>query len=82
MVEYLAAQNIVQKVLCKLAMLINTAGHEQNIELKFGDNVIPLASDVKDLGVLIDSKLSFTVHINHIVAKAFTRTNLFLTREL
>jgi hypothetical protein len=59
-----------------VAMLIDTAGHEPNIELKLGVNVIPLANDVKDLGVHIDNKLSFTVHINHIVAKAFARASL------
>jgi hypothetical protein len=59
-----------------VAMLIFTPGHEPNIEQKFNDNVIPLANDVKDLGVLIDSKLSFTVHINHILANTFARANL------
>jgi ribonuclease P/MRP protein subunit RPP40 len=59
-----------------VAMLIDTTGHEPNIELKLGDNVIPLANDVKDLGVHIDSKLSFTVHINHIVTKASARATL------
>jgi hypothetical protein len=59
-----------------VSMLINAAGHEPNTELKLGDNVIPATGDVKDLGVLIDNKLTFTAHINHIVTKALARANL------
>jgi hypothetical protein len=57
-------------------VLISTAGHKPNIELKLGNHIIPPTSDVKDLGVLIDNKLAFIVHINHVIAKAFARANL------
>ena len=67
-------------------MLISTAGPKPNIELKLGNDVIPPTSDVKDLGVLIDNKLAFTVHINHVVAKAFARANLiskcFISKDI
>ena len=33
---------------------------------------------VKDLGVIIDEQLKFHLHINHVVASAFTRANLIL----
>jgi len=32
--------------------------------------------DVKDLGVIVDSHLSFDTHISTTVARAFTRVNL------
>jgi hypothetical protein len=57
-------------------MLISTADNEPNIELKLGNDVIPPANDVKDLWVLIDNKLTFTAHINHVVAKGFASVNL------
>jgi hypothetical protein len=42
-----------------------------------GNDVTPLASDLKKIwGILIDNTLAFTVHINHVVAKAFARANL------
>jgi hypothetical protein len=67
-------------------MLINTAGHEPYIELKLVDDVIPPTSDVKDLGVLIDNKLAFTVHINHVIAEAFARAYLiskcFISKDI
>ena len=69
-----------------VTMLISTAGPKPNIELKLGNDVIPPTSDVKDLGVLIDNKLAFTVHINHVVAKAFARANLiskcFISKDI
>jgi hypothetical protein len=65
-----------------VAMLISTAGPKPNIELKLSNDVIPPASDTKDLVIPIDNKLAFTVHINHIVAKVFARANLtFLSRK-
>jgi hypothetical protein len=40
------------------------AGHKPNIKLKLGNDAIPPASDVEDLGALIDNKFAFIVHIN------------------
>jgi hypothetical protein len=57
-------------------MLINAAGHEPNIELKLGDNVIPATGHVKDPGELTDNQLTFITRINHAVAKAFARASL------
>ena len=42
----------------------------------FGSNTVAKASCVRDLGVLIDSNLSFVEHINHIVANAYARACL------
>jgi Reverse transcriptase (RNA-dependent DNA polymerase) len=59
-----------------VTMLINTAGHKPNVDLKLGNDVIPPANDVKDMGILIDYKLAFTLLIIHVNAKAFARANL------
>jgi len=40
------------------------------------DNVLPVVVEVKDLGVMVDSHLSFDTHISKTVARAFTRANL------
>jgi len=37
---------------------------------------VTIACDVKDLGVIVDSHLSFDAHISKTVARAFTRANL------
>ena len=44
----------------------------------FVSNTIANVSCVRDLGVLIDSNLSFADHISHIVAKAHARVCLIL----
>ena len=48
-------------------MFISTADRETSAELKLGDNVIAigLASDVQDLRILVDNRLTFAEHINH-----------------
>jgi len=43
---------------------------------------LPVVDHVKDLGVIIDEKLKFHLHINHVVASALTRANLILKGEL
>jgi len=40
--------------------------------------LLPVVDNVKDLGFLIDEQLKFHLHINHVVASAFTRANLIL----
>jgi hypothetical protein len=39
---------------------------------------IPVVDSVRDLGVIVDSKLTFVSHIDQVVARAFVRTNLIL----
>jgi hypothetical protein len=48
--------------------------------------VLPNSSPVRDLGVLVDSKLKFAIHINTIVSRAYQRSNCiyrcFLCRDV
>jgi hypothetical protein len=46
--------------------------------LKLGENKLSMVDDVKDLGITMDNKLKFILHINHMIAKAFNRSNLIL----
>jgi len=47
-----------------------------NVSMTLNDNILPVVDEVKDLGVIVDSHLSFDVHISKTVARAFTRANL------
>jgi len=47
-----------------------------NVSMTLNDNILPVVDEVKDLGVIIDSHLSFDAHITKTVARAFTRANL------
>jgi len=51
----------------------------------FGSNTVVNVSCVRDLGMFIDSNLSFAEHISHIVAKAHARAcfihKCFLSRD-
>ena len=49
-----------------------------NIDFNFDSEVVPLAKNVVDLGVSLDSDLSFSLHINAIVKSAHARANLIL----
>jgi len=44
--------------------------------MTLNDNILPVVDEVKNLGVIVDSHLSFDVHISKTVARAFTRANL------
>ena len=46
--------------------------------MSLNSNALPVAIEVKDLGVFVDSHLTFHSHIDSIVARAFTRSNLIL----
>jgi len=50
---------------CKLSMSLNS-------------NTLPVVNEVKDIGVFVDSNLTFHSHIDNIVALAFIRSNLIL----
>jgi hypothetical protein len=53
--------------------------HNFNIDdtsMHLSTYVLPSVTEINDLGVLIDNKLSFTSHINRIVAQASVRVNL------
>ena len=71
----MAAKDILQK--CVL-LSVNHPRCEPGTVLKLGENELTTADEVSDLGIIIDSKLKFNLHINRIVAKAFNRTNLIL----
>jgi hypothetical protein len=59
-------------------MLVNAAHYEPNIELKLAGNVILVTGDVKDLGIPIDNKLTFTMHINHLINRRWPEPILSL----
>ena len=48
--------------------------------------MLPVVDKVKDLGVIIDSHLTFGIHVDQIVARAFVRANLihkcFISRDV
>jgi ribonuclease P/MRP protein subunit RPP40 len=63
----------------KCAVLpINYSQNEPYSVLTLGENELSMVDDVKDLGIIMDNKLKFTLHINRMIAKAFNRSNLIL----
>jgi hypothetical protein len=56
-----------------------------NESLFLNANMLPIVDKVKDLGIVVDSNLTFTCHIDQIVARAFTRAGLihkcFVSRD-
>ena len=45
------------------------------IDLVLGDCMIPQVDSVRDLGVVMDNRLRFDIHINHIVTRAHRLAN-------
>jgi hypothetical protein len=66
-------------------MLISLHNNASNgFRFYIGGSPVNTVDKMKDLGVTVDSRLRFTMHINQIVARAFVRANLlykFLLRE-
>jgi len=56
-----------------------------NAAMFLNGNLLPVVDSVRDLGVIVDSQLSFAAHIDQVVARAFTRANLihkcFISRD-
>jgi hypothetical protein len=48
-------------------------------------NLLPVVDSVRDLGIIVDTQLTFASHIDQVVARAFTRANLihkcFISRD-
>ena len=59
---------------------------EHSVQLLLNGNALPVANEVKDLGVIVDDKLTFNGHIDQIVQRAYSRANLihkcFLSRDV
>jgi hypothetical protein len=79
----MAAQNCIQK--CCILEIGNSSKFARDYFLQ--DNCISNVSTCKDLGIIIDQRLSptFKSHINSIVARAHARASLthkcFLSRD-
>jgi len=46
--------------------------------MSLNSNTLPVVNEVKNIGVFMDSNLTFHSHIDKIVARAFIRSNLIL----
>ena len=57
-------------------MLKNNSWFEDETNLLLGDNSLTVFDTVKDLGVLVDSNLSFSPHIDSVISKAKQRMYL------
>ena len=57
-----------------------------NVNLSLNCNLLPVVDKVRDLGVTVDSKLSFVSHVDQIAARAFIRASLihkcFVSRDI
>ena len=42
----------------------------RNVNMFMNGHVLPAVNEVKDLGVIVDSRLTFVAYIDHIVARA------------
>ena len=61
---------------CGSLLLKNNSWFEDETNLLLGDNSLTLFDTVKDLGVLVDSSLSFSPHIDSVISKANQRKYL------
>src|SRR5664279_1657217 len=66
------------------AMFIGNLGCKASLLLD--GNELAVVGETKDLGVIVDSHLTFGAHIDQMVAKAFVRSNLihkcFVSRDV
>ena len=57
-------------------MLKNNSWFEDKTNLLLGDNSVTEFDTVRDLGVLVDSSLSFSPHVDSVISKAKQRMYL------
>ena len=58
-------------------MLINLSGRAtENINIRLNNNELEKVSSVKILGIFVDNRLAFNIHINHICKKISNRIKL------
>lgn len=56
----------------KCAVMLFTRSHTQRrVNYNIGGQLLPIPTSIKDLGVLIDTKLNFNCHVDKIVSQAF-----------
>jgi ribonuclease HI len=60
----------------KTVGVVFTRKKQQNIKIKIHGNEISIENEVKFLGMIFDSKLTWNAHINSLVAKCVSRINL------
>ena len=62
----------------KTNIMLISLHSDTNNDLRYyiGGNAVNTVDKMKDLGVIVDSRLRFTTHINQIVARAFVTVNL------
>ena len=66
-------------------MCISSKRHNVNLSFSLANNILNQSREIKDLGVVFDSKLSFSFHISGITGKAkqrpFLLNKCFLTKD-
>ena len=62
----------------RIARMSNRAGADGNSSYRIGSHVLCWSDETRDLGVIIDNKLSFNCHISAIAHKAHVRASLIL----
>ena len=66
-------------------MCISSKRHNVNLSFSLANNILNQSHEIKDLGVVFDSKLSFSSHISGIIGKAkqrlFLLNKCFLTKD-
>jgi hypothetical protein len=61
---------------CSL-MNINMSNSEEEMIFKLGNSILSKSAEIKDLVILIDQHLTFRIHINYVVRKAYTQCILY-----
>lgn len=66
-------------------MLLCIGNFNPDADITIGNQKIPICNNVKDLGILVDNKLCFSDHVNHITSEAKKRAGLiyrsFLSKD-
>ena len=71
----------------KKCNILCVGSHVNNIpSMQLNNNILEVLDEAKDLGITIDSNLTFKSHINKMVARAFIRSKLitkcFVSRNI
>jgi len=65
---------------------VGSSSFRPAVDFNLRGNILPVVNSCRDLGIIVDSNLTFNAHINQVVSRAFIRANLihkcFMSRSV
>ena len=79
LMDWFAANKLTLNLKKSVCMLFHVKDHKKDVSIKLDNIILPFVETTKFLGVWIDSKLTWTYHVNKLLIKLKQNMNLLKT---